>query len=226
MPQARSTCSITSGIERLAGADQFAQRRLPGAQVFLDHHAPHGGRRAQRGHAAAADHVQAGARREALVVVDEDGGAGIPGREEAAPRMLGPAGRADVPVDVALLQADPVHGRQVADRVALLAVQHQLRFRGGAGGEVQQQRVGGARHAVGREPGSALLLSAKVAPPLGSARIPASYRDAGVVAGQRLRTCGPRRPARSRGGYGRAAGGLRGRRARPASWSAPAPRPA
>ena len=45
------------------------------------------------------------------------------GREEAAPRVLGPARRGDVEVHVAGLQPDPVHRRQVADRVALVRVQ-------------------------------------------------------------------------------------------------------
>ena len=43
-------------------------------------------------------------------------------------------------MDVARLQPDPVHRRQVADRIALVGVQHQLGLRGGARGEVEEQR--------------------------------------------------------------------------------------
>ena len=46
------------------------------------------------------------------------------------------------------LEADPVHRRQVADRIGLVGVQHQLGLGGGARGEVQQQRVVDAGHAV------------------------------------------------------------------------------
>ena len=42
---------------------------------------------------------------------------------------------------VARLEADPVHGGQVADRVADVGVADQLRLGGGARGEVEQQRV-------------------------------------------------------------------------------------
>ena len=64
-PQASRTWSMISGIERLAGADQLAQLQAPAArgQVFLDQHAPHGRRRAQRGHAVALERRRAGRRR-------------------------------------------------------------------------------------------------------------------------------------------------------------------
>ena len=83
------------GVERLAGADDFAQRQaiLPSGQIFLDQHAPHGGRRAQAVDLVFFQHAQQRRRRKARVVVDEDGGARVPGREKAAPRMLGPARR-------------------------------------------------------------------------------------------------------------------------------------
>ena len=55
--------------------------------------------------------------------------------------MLGPARARHVDVHVAGLQPDPVHRRQVPDRVADVRVLDQLRQRRGAGGEVQQQRV-------------------------------------------------------------------------------------
>ena len=52
---------------------------------------------------------------------------------------------------VAGLEAEGEHGGEAADRVALVAVQHQLRLRGGAGGEIEQQGVGGVGGAVWRE---------------------------------------------------------------------------
>ena len=171
------------GVERLASADHLAQCQpaAPGRQVFLDQHAPHGGRRAQAGDLVLLQHAQQRRGREARVVEDEDGGARVPGREEAAPRMLGPAGRADVEVHVARLQADPVHGAEVTHRVALVRVQHQLGLGRGAAGEVKQQRIGGLGGAVGREGGGHAAAVVEVQP----ARHRRADRNAGVAAGQR-----------------------------------------
>lgn len=44
-------------------------------------------------------------------------------------------------MDVAWLQAEPVHRRQRADRIAALAVPHQLRLCRGTGCEVKQHRI-------------------------------------------------------------------------------------
>ena len=189
--QAPGTLDLTDDfrIERLAGADQFAQRHLERGQVFLDHHAPDRWRRAQRSHAAAADHVQHPLRVEAGVVVDEHRGARVPRREEAAPRMLGPARRADVPVHAAFFQAYPVHGGEVADRVALMAVQHQLGPGGGARGEIKQQRIGGQRLAVRRKGRRRVRRVGNVVPAVDAP----AHRDAGVIA----------RHAVELGGFGR-----------------------
>ena len=54
---------------------------------------------------------------------------------------------------VALLQPQPVHRREMADRIALVGVLDQLRLGGGAGGEVQQQRCVRRRRPVRREDG-------------------------------------------------------------------------
>ena len=62
------------------------------------------------------------ARVEARLVGDEHRRAGVPGGEEAAIGVLRPAGRRNVQVHVAGLQAEPVHRDQVADRIALVAV--------------------------------------------------------------------------------------------------------
>ena len=75
----------------------------------------------------------------------------VPRREEAAPGVLGPARRRDVQMHVARPQADPIHRRQMADRIALVTVQDELRLRRRAGGEIKQQRIVGARFAVRRE---------------------------------------------------------------------------
>ena len=75
----------------------------------------------------------------------------VPGREEAAPGVLAPARGADVQVHVVRPQADPVHGREVADRVALVRVQHELGLGGRARGEIEQQRVVHGGRAVGGE---------------------------------------------------------------------------
>ncbi|MNV46891.1 hypothetical protein D3C71_1387380 [compost metagenome] len=100
-------------VERLTGAHQFAQAQacLVAGQVFLDQHAPHGRRRAQAGDAVAFQHAEQGLRAEACGVVDKDAGTGIPWCEEATPGVLGPARGRNVQVQVARLQADPVHGR-------------------------------------------------------------------------------------------------------------------
>ncbi len=83
----------------------------------------------------------------------EDGGPRVPGREERAPGVLGPSGRADVAVPVALAHADPVHRREVAHRVARVGVEDHLRPGGRAGGEIEEEGIPGARDAVGLEPG-------------------------------------------------------------------------
>ena len=88
---------------------------------------------------------------EGRLVDHEDRGAGVPGREEGAPGVLGPAGRGDVDVHVARLQAEPVHGRQRAHGVAAMAVPHQLRLGGGARGEIEQERIVGVGRTVRRK---------------------------------------------------------------------------
>ena len=67
------------------------------------------------------------------------------GAKKRAPGVLGPSGRADVAVPVALAHADPVHRREVAHRVARVRVEDHLRPRRRAGGEVEQEGIAGAR---------------------------------------------------------------------------------
>ena len=55
--------------------------------------------------------------------------------------MLGPARRRNIEVDIAWLQAEPIHRRKMSDRIALMAMQDELRRRRGAGGEIEQQRI-------------------------------------------------------------------------------------
>ncbi len=52
---------------------------------------------------------------------------------------------------VAGLEAKPVHGRQMADRIARMAVDDELRARRRARGEIEQHRVVGPRRTVGLE---------------------------------------------------------------------------
>ena len=82
-------------------------------------------------------------------------------------------------MDVAGPQAEAEHGREVADRIARVAVQHQLRPRRRARGEIEQQRIVGPRRAIGREIG-AVLQQVGVVEPAGRR---AANRDAhGVLA--------------------------------------------
>ena len=129
------------GVERLPGGERLAHPDLVAGQVLEDEHAPHRGRRAHRGDLVGLQHLERPAGHEAGVVVDEDRGPGVEGGEEARPGVLGPPRRADVHVDVPLPDPDPVHGGEVADRVAALGVQHELRLRGGPAREVEQHRV-------------------------------------------------------------------------------------
>jgi hypothetical protein len=151
IPQAALTWSMTSGFS--GSPAPISSRTLTGylREVFLDQHPPHRWRRAEGGHRASDQRFEDRRRGEARVVVDEYRCAGVPGREKAAPGVLRPAGRTDVPMHVARLQSEPVHGRQMPDRITLLAVQHQFGFRGRAGGEIEQLRVGRQRRAVGFE---------------------------------------------------------------------------
>ena len=152
------------GVERLAGRDRLAQRGLPVAERLLDEHAPDGGRRAQRLHAVLHHGVEHRRAAEARVVVDEHTGLRVERREEAAPGVLGPARRADRPVHVARLQAEPVHRAQVADRIALARMAHELGLGGGARGEVLEQRRVDAEHGRRGEHRRGLLRVAVVDP--------------------------------------------------------------
>ena len=133
--------------ERLARRANLAQRHVPLAEIELNELAPDGRRGAERSDRMGGEIVEDGARFEAPR--QRDGGrAGVPWREDIRPRVLGPAGRRNVEMHVVGLQAEPVHGRQMADRIARMRVQHQLRLRRGAGGEIEQQRVARPRRRV------------------------------------------------------------------------------
>jgi hypothetical protein len=107
--------------------------------------------------------VEEGARFEAPR--QRDGGrAGVPRRKHVRPRVLGPAGRRDVEMHVVGLQTEPVHGREMADRIARVRVHHQLRLRRGARGEIEQQRVARPRRRVRLETRARPQQIAPVAP--------------------------------------------------------------
>ena len=65
---------------------------------------------------------------------------------------------------VAGLQAEAEHGREMADGVAGVGVQHQFGARGRAGGEIEQQRIVGAGRTFRREIGGGLLQLGEIAP--------------------------------------------------------------
>ena len=81
---------------------------------------------------------------------------------------------------VAGLEPDPVHRREVTDGVGHVRVLDELRLRRGARGEVEEQRVGGLRRAVGLEVGRGAVGLGEVQPAFGGRR---PDGDAGVVAG-------------------------------------------
>ncbi len=103
--------------------------------------------------------------------------------------MLRPARRRNVQVHVARLQADPVHRDQVADRVALVTVLDQLGARCRAGGEIQQQRIGGLGRPVRREAGRALRQRV-VAVPSGGRLAQRDARHRGIEPGEFRRVRG------------------------------------
>src|SRR2546430_7467141 len=62
-----------------------------------------------------------------LVLIRQYGGLRIPGRKEARPGVLRPARGAQIQVHVPGLQSQPVHGRQMPDRVAHVRMRDELR---------------------------------------------------------------------------------------------------
>ena len=152
-PQAAFTFSITSGLSGSPALSASRSLHRVPLQVLEDEHPPDGRRGAERRHPVGGQHLHQLAAVEAGVVVEEDGGAGVERGEEVGPGVLGPARRGDVHVDVALLQAQPVHRREVAHRVAELRVDHQLRLPGRTAGEVEQDGLRRERVAVRDEGG-------------------------------------------------------------------------
>jgi hypothetical protein len=98
---------------------------------------------------------------EAVIMVGEHGGAGVPRGEETAPGVFGPAGGADVVMDVTRAQTDPVHGHQVADGIARMGVEDHLGLGGGAGREIKQTGIGGVSGEGRAEFAAELLLFAR-----------------------------------------------------------------
>ena len=128
-------------VQRFACARQLSQARWTIAERLEGDHAPDRRRGAQRGDFLVAENLDRPPCRKARALVHQNGCAGIPRREKARPGMLGPAGRADVLMHICPAEAQPIHRRQVADGIARVRVQDQLRFRGRPGGEIQQQRL-------------------------------------------------------------------------------------
>ena len=151
MPQAALTCSMTSGLSGSPALMSSLMRTGQADKILLDQHPPHRRRRAKSRDAATHDGVEQPARIEAALIDDEHRRLRIPRRKETAPGVLGPARRRNVEMHVAGPQPEPIHRRQMADRIALMAVQDELGRRRGAGGEIEQQRIVRPRFAVRRE---------------------------------------------------------------------------
>src|SRR5262249_19812639 len=92
---------------------------------------------------------------------------GVPWRVDTRPGVLGPARRADVHVPVALAEPDPIHRREVADGIARVAVEDELRLRGRPRREVKEERVGRGGGRVGPPGGAAVGVSVVEARPAG-----------------------------------------------------------
>jgi hypothetical protein len=63
------------------------------------------------------------------------------------------------PVDIIATYANPEHGGQVSDWVALVCVQHELGHGGRARGEIQHQRISRVGVPVGREVRAVIVCS-------------------------------------------------------------------
>ena len=179
-------------VEDLPGAGRLAQRRTRGVQE-RQHRLPGAGRGAEAGDPVPFQQRGQQLRRRRAHRGRHDRRLGVPRHEQAAPGMLGPAGRGHVEVPVAGQQAVPVHAGQVADRVALVGVRDQLRRRGRAGGEVaERHRVG--RRRAGRLERPVRVLRAGEGVPARPGAPPTATPQAAADPGRRWRR--PPRPAR------------------------------
>ena len=151
MPQAALTRSMTSGLSGSpAPMSSLMRTRQAARSSWISiRHTVGGAQKVVTPQRAMVSSRRA--RVEAPLIDDENRGLRVPRREETAPGMLGPARRRDVEMHVARPQPEPIHRRQVADRIALMAVQHELRRRRGAGGEIEQHRIVRPRLAVRRK---------------------------------------------------------------------------
>ena len=177
-------------VQRLAGADHLARRSPQRRQVGLDQHPPDRRWGTEGADAVFVHHPHQLTGGEPLVVVDEHGRTGDPRREHVRPGVLRPPRRGDVQVDVAGSQAQPVDGGQVPDRIRDMAVLHEFGQCGGAGGEVQQQRVVGPGDCVGDEI-PVRRCTVAVVGPTGPGT---AHHDPGVVPRHRLELPGIRVP--------------------------------
>src|SRR5579872_4306220 len=124
---------------------------------------PDGRWRAETRHAMGDEIVKGRARLEAFVE-RHDRRARVPGRKETRPGVFRPARRGNVEVDIAWLEPQPEHRRQMADGVGLMTVQNELRPRGGARGKVEQQWVVGMGRTAWREGGIRLAKARETQP--------------------------------------------------------------
>ena len=155
------------GVQRFPGHGGVVDGgKVVFAQVLLDQHAQHGGRRAEGGDIVLLEQGQNFLRVEAVKVIGEHGGLAQPLAVQLAPQGLAPAGVRNGQVQLARLHAVPVfRGDKVAHGVGV-GVGHQLGIAGGAAGKEHHHGVlaaGGVLGAVkvGGEHG---ILAVKIVP--------------------------------------------------------------
>ena len=130
-------------VEGFSGDGAAGERgEVVAADVFADEEAEHGGRRAEGGDVVAGHYGQEVGGHEFVEVVYEDVGAADPLAVELAPDGFTPSGVGQGEVEVAWMEVMPeAGGDDVAQRIGEI-VGHHLWFAGGAGGEVDEHRVG------------------------------------------------------------------------------------
>ncbi len=131
------------GVQRLAGADAVAQvGDLVFPEVLLHEGAVGGRRGAQHGDFVFLDQREGPFRVEGGVD-HQGGGPVVPGPVQDAPRGLRPAGPGDAPDEVRGPQVEPVLPGDPVGAGVEVVVHDRLRVPRGAGGVVDQRRVGG-----------------------------------------------------------------------------------
>ena len=111
------------------------------AQILLDHHAVHGGGRAERRDIVFGEHGQNLMGVEPLEIVDKDRALAEPLAVELAPQCLAPAGVGNGQMQAVPLDTVPVFGGDKVAQHILIAVGGDFGIAGGAGGKEHQHGV-------------------------------------------------------------------------------------